>query len=141
MILLKFAGMLAVLIVCTSFGFLKAFTLKDRYDELCIIISGLARLKEKIRLHGGDKKRLLSECFAVSPQKLQHINIEDKSLFNEFMENFGKTDTKGEIDRCGAYITLFEAKAKEAKTDFDEQQRLYKSLGFLGGVFICIFFL
>lgn len=139
--LFKIAGLISVLTVCIALGFLKAFSLKARYDNLCIITLGISKLKEKIRLRTGDKTRLFSECFAVSPEKLINLNADDKALLNEFIINFGKSDTKAEIERCDAYISLFKVKTTEAKTEFGEQQRLYKTLGFLGGIFICIFFL
>ena len=72
---------------------------------------------------------------------MPNLSNDDKALLNEFLKSFGKGDTKAEIERCEAYISLFEAKTNDAKDEFDEQQRLYKTLGFLGGIFICIFFM
>lgn len=139
--LFKIVGLISVFIVCIALGFLKAFSLKGRYEDLRIATSSISKLKEKIRLHTGDKTRLFLECFSVPPEKLINLNNDDKALLNEFIINFGKSDTKAEIERCDAYISLFKTKMFEAKTEFDEQQRLYKTLGFLGGIFICIFFL
>lgn len=133
----KILGLLSILLVCTAAGFMKAFSLKGRYDNLVTVKNGILKLRERIRLHSGNKSCLLTQCFPASIT----LNGDDKKLFDEFIENFGKGDTREEIERSGAYASLFETKIKEAKKEADEQQRLYKTLGFLSGLFLCIFFI
>lgn len=134
---LKIFGLFSILLVCTAAGFMKAFSLKSRYENLVTVKNGILKLKERIRLHSGNKLWLLTQCFPASIT----LNGDDKKLFDEFTENFGKGDTREEIERSGAYASLFETKIKEAKKEADEQQRLYKTLGFLSGLFLCIFFI
>lgn len=139
--LFKTVGLLFILAVCTAAGFIKAFSLKSRLDSLNEIKSGLLKLKERLRLHGGDKKRLLGSCFSSPPENFNDLTGEDKALWNEFWGDFGTGDTKQEYDRCTAFIALFDNIISKAMREYQEQQKLYKSLGFLSGIFICIFFL
>lgn len=137
--LFKVLGLLTLLFVCTAIGFLKAYSLKRRYDELLLIRNGILKLKERIRLHFGDKSRLINDCFPISVEEFKSLNPDDNALFAEFLKGLGKGDTQEEIERCTAYASLFADKLQNAKTEYDEQQKLYKTLGFLSGIFICIF--
>lgn len=139
--LFKIIGLVLILSVCTAVGFLKALSLKARVVRLREIKSGLFTLKEKLRLHGGDKSRLLNDCFLSPPESFTELDNTDLLLWKEFLKDFGMSDTAAEYQRCESYITLFDAKITDAQKSFDEQQKLYKSLGFLGGLFVCIFLL
>ncbi len=137
--LFKAIGLILILTVCTSVGFLKAFSLKTRVERLCDIKKGLLTLKEHLRLHSGNKRQLLTICFDAPPESFNDLKSEDIALWNEFLREFGMTDTQSEIRRCESYIFLFEDRLNDAKKSLLEQQKLYKSLGFLCGIFICIF--
>ena len=139
--LFKVIGLILILSVCTAVGFLKAHSLKLRVTRLREIKSGLFTLKEKLRLHGGDKSRLLNDCFNSPPEGFGELENTDLSLWKEFLKDFGMSDTAAEYQRCESYIALFDAKITDAQKSFDEQKKLYKSLGFLGGLFLCIFLL
>lgn len=139
-LLFKISGLIIILAVCTSVGFFKAVSLKKRYDSLNEIKNGLLTLKEKLRLRSGDKNRLLNECFPQSIKTAENLKKEDISLWQGFLTVFGSGDTQQELQRCEAYIGLFDLRITEAKNEFDGQARLYKSLGVLSGIFICILF-
>ena len=62
-LLFKFIGLISLLLCCTALGFLKANSLKLRLDALQKIKGGLLTLKERLRLHSGDKNRLIGGCF------------------------------------------------------------------------------
>lgn len=136
---LKITGLIFILITCTAAGFSKALLIKCQHENLIALKSGILKLKEKIRLHSGNKSNLINECFPAA--KLEGLTPNDKQLFNEFIESLGTGDTLQEIERCGAYAALFESRIKDTKSEADEQQKLYKTLGFLSGLFICIFLL
>lgn len=140
-LLFKFLGLLFILLCCTAFGFLKANALKNRLDALQKIKGGLLNLKERLRLHSGDKSLLISSCFGDVNKLLNNIPAQDQKLWNEFFSGLGLSDTKTEYERCLAFITLFDNKITTLAADVGEQQRLYKSLGFFSGVFLCIFFI
>ncbi len=140
-LLFKFLGLICLLLCCTAFGFLKANSLKCRLDALQKIKNGLLSLKERLRLHSGDKERLINTCFPNINKLMQSLNEDDKRLWNEFFSQLGSSDTQNEYERCLAFITLFDNKITALAGDVGEQQRLYKSLGFFSGVFLCIFFI
>ncbi len=139
--LFKAIGLIVILCVCTAAGFIKAFALKNRLENLKKIKNGLSKLKERLRLHSGDKQRLIKVCFSTPPETFSDLKKADKALWCEFLCDFGKGDTQQEYDRCKAYIALFDSSITMAEAEYNEQQKLYKSLGFLSGIFICIFFL
>ncbi len=139
-ILLKALGLIFIMMVCTAFGFLKALALKSRVDSLQQIKNGLLKLKEQLRLHKGNKQQLLKNCFPVF-QNLLGLSRSDKTLWDDFITDFGKGDTKQEFERCNAFIALYDNALLQAKTECEKQQKLYKALGILSGLFICIFFL
>ena len=140
-LLFKIIGLGFLLLCCTAFGFLKANSLKCRLDSLQKIKNGLLTLKERLRLHSGDKSKLINGCFGDINKLLKNLSNDDKKLWNEFLTQFGASDTKSEYERCLAFITLFGNKITDLSCEIGEQQRLYKSLGFFSGVFLCIFFL
>ena len=140
-VLLKFLGLIFVLLVCTTFGFIKAFSLKNRLENLTQIKDGILKLRDHLRLHSGNKNKLINICFKTPPEDFNGLTKTDKALWNDFLNDFGKADTKGEYERCTAYISLFNNLILTATNEYNQQQKLYKSLGFLGGLFICIFFL
>ena len=137
---LKVLGLIFIMVVCTAFGFLKALALKSRVDSLQQIKNGILKLKEQLRLHKGNKQQLLKNCFPVL-QNLLGLSHSDKTLWNDFVTNFGKGDTKQEFERCNAFIALYDNALLQAQNEYEKQQKLYKALGVLSGLFICIFFL
>ena len=130
-----------MLLCCTALGFLKANKLKCRLEALKQIKNGLLSLKEQLRLHSGDKNRLINSCFKSIDKTLQDLNDEDKKLWTEFLIPFGNSDTQSEYERCLSFINLFDNKISDLSREIGEQQKLYKSLGFFSGIFLCIFFL
>ncbi len=135
----KAFGLILIFFVCCTFGFLKARSLKARLDRLTEIKKGLFALKERLRLHGGDKEQLLKQCFLFSDDSLSVLKTDELILWQEFITALGTTDTAASITSCEGYLALFEGKLSQAQSDFSKEQRLYKSLGVLGGIFICIF--
>ena len=140
-LLFKIIGLSFLLLCCTALGLLKSNTLKSRIEALQSIKNGLLTLKERLRLHNGDKNRLLCGCFPNIDKLLLCLNDDDKKLWYEFTSHFGSSDTQSEYERCIAFIGLFENKITALSRNAPEQQRLYKSLGFFVGLFLCIFFM
>ena len=92
-LLFKIAGLVIIMTVCTTAGFLKAVSLKKRYDCLNEIKSGLLTLKEKLRLRSGDKNRLLRECFSESIKATDNLKADDVALWQDFLKSFGGTES------------------------------------------------
>lgn len=130
-------------------GFMKSVQLKQRYKKLDRIYRALGDLKERIRLNSGEISRIVSESFGSLAESKNvgftinesGLNKEDIALINEFFHNIGMSDTAAECERTELYILLISKKRSEAEQNCKELCRLYNSIGILGGIFICIFFL
>lgn len=146
----KILGLIAIFSVCTIWGFIKSSDIKKRADKLLDFNRGIAQLAEKLRLGSGEISLLLSQCFCeklIIPESNgfyiveTYLKKEDISLLREFFENLGMGDSSGEYDRAVAYANLIKEQYDIASKDSAELCKLYKSLGVLSGIFICIFFL
>ena len=140
-LLFKILGFVLIIFTTSAVGFLKASELNLRYKKLCGFSKSISALKEHIRLHSGDSERLLKLCFEEYPPNYASLNKDDLEIMNEFFKGFGLCDTLAEYDRCKLYVNLINQKANEAKQKSIELNRLYKNIGVLSGVLICIFFL
>lgn len=140
-LLFKISGFCLIIFTTTAIGFFKANSLNLRHKKLCSIHNGIANLKEHIRLHSGELDRLLKISFESYPISYIGLQKEECVLIDDFFQNIGMSDTTAEYERCELYMSLIKSKADEVKNQYKELNRLYKSLGFLSGLFICIFFL
>lgn len=145
----KLFGLLMIFSAASLSGFMKSMQLKQRYKKLCQICRSLGDLKERIRLNSGEISRLIAQCFGALAAaengsfKVNEYGLEkeDIALINEFFHNIGMSDTAAECERAELYISLISKKCSEAEQKCKELCRLYNSIGILGGIFICIFFL
>lgn len=140
-LLFKVLGFIFIIFTTSAIGFLKANSLNIRYKKLCNIHSGMANLKEKIRLHCGETSTLLNQCFDEFPINYTVLKEQDTEILKDFFENLGMGDTKSEYERCQAYMNMISNKINDAKKEYLELNKLYKSMGVLSGIFICIFLL
>ena len=150
MLLFKICGMFLLFMVCTLWGFSKAVALKKREEKLSEFGRNSAKLKELMRSGGGEIAPLLKTTFHPDQLELKENGIkvnkdylkdEDISLLEEFLNGIGMGDISGECERISAYVNLIKQRSDEAAKDCEALCRLYKSLGALIGLFICIFFL
>lgn len=139
--LFKVTGFILVIFTTSAIGFLKANELNLRFRKLTDLYKSIATLKEGIRLHGGDIERLINLSFAEFPISTAHLKKEDITIIDDFFENLGAQDTVAEYERCELYINLLKTQADKAQKQHLELNRLYKNIGVLSGILICIFFL
>lgn len=145
----KLLGLLMIFSASAAGGIMKSMQLKQRYKKLSRICRSLKDLKERIRLNSGEIGRLVNGSFGgLAVYKngdfiINEAGLEkgDISLINEFFRDIGMSDTESECERTELYISLISKKCSEAEQKCRELCRLYNSIGILGGIFICIFFL
>ena len=150
MLILKVSGLLTIFAVCCLFGFLKSSALNKRAVKLLDFLKGMDFLGERIKMGTSEITELLkisfkedlisyegSEFFADG----DYLKNEDISPINEFLSKLGMGDTDSEYERIKAYKAIIELQHKAAETDCLNLCKLYKTLGVLTGVFICIFLL
>ncbi len=139
--LFKGLGFALILLTTTVLGFLKANSLNLRYKKLCNIKNAVTDLKQRIRFSRSEIDKLLAISFKDIPDYYSNLEKDDIEIVEGFIENIGMADTKAECERCELCISLLDTKIAEAQKNCTELNKLYKSMGVLGGVFICIFFL
>ncbi len=140
-LLFKITGFALVIFTTSAIGFSASSKLNSRYKKLCELIKEISLLKEYIRLHGGESEALFKKCFSEYPINYATLNKEDIETVDDFFKNMGSGDTKTEYDRCELCINILKNHANEAKTQYSQLNRLYKNIGVLSGILICIFFL
>ncbi len=148
--LFKILGLLFLLFSASLCGFLAAFRLKCRRDRLQAICSSMSSLRDRIRLNEGEIEKLLALSFGEdytrqSPGRYcldeRYLNREEIELLECFFREIGMSDAQAEGERIARFIELFAARRDRAAEEYREQGKLYRTVGVLGGLFLCIFFL
>lgn len=141
----KAVGLVMIVSAATLLGFFKAGELSGREKALFKVYLCLIDLSERIRLDGGEFNRLLRQSFEGTDltdgriPKFKGLNADDVKLLAEYIQSAGMADTLAECDRARLYAEIFLKRQTAAKKQADELCRLYRTLGFMCGIFICIF--
>jgi len=148
--LFKICGMVLLLVVCSMAGFLKSYNVKKRAEKLCVIARSLSDLADRLSLSEEEIIPLLKQSFpkgllifeqnSFSPDNT-HLNSEDISLLEELFSRLGLQDSGSEYRRICGYAKIIKERGDTAREENVGLCRLYKSCGFLSGLFLCIFFL
>ncbi len=148
--LFKILGLLMILAAASCCGFWSAYQLQKRAKNLRALHRSLACLRDRIRLNEGEMERLLLLSFGnrvkiISAGKYainaDWLEREERELFNSLFYEIGMSDAQAECERIGYYMNLLDVKCGEAEQKYRELGKLYRSLGVLCGIFLCIFFL
>lgn len=148
--LFKISGLLLILAVCSCLGLLKSENLKRQSSDLAEFIKSLSRLSELVRIGNYEIDELVNICFKKNLGFLQNgkfsitssvLSDAQSRIINEFFEGFGFSDTEGEHNRTELYIKMLKNEQKEALERYSTLGSLYRSVGFMGGLIICIFLL
>lgn len=139
-LLFKLSGFILVILTTTAIGFLKSNTLNIRYKKLCNLKGAICDLKQRIRMGCGEIDKLVSISFKDSTD-YYGLEKNDIKLIETFFEEIGMMDTESECERCDIYISLLDTQIISAQKNCHELGKLYKSVGFMSGLFFCIFFL
>ena len=150
MLLFKILGLSILLFCCFAIGFLKSEQLILRKNKLNSFCKGFSILKERIRYGEGEIKTLILKSFEenlfyqrddiikVNKEHLQNYEI---TLIEEYLNIAGMSDPNSEFEKCKMYAHLLSEQFKKAEEECTTLCKLYKTVGVLGGIFICIFFL
>ena len=150
MLILKVSGLLTVFTVSCVLGFLKSSALNKRAGKLLDFLKGMDFLGERIKMGNCEIAELLKISFKdyliiYNENGFfadgDYLKKEDIAPINEFLSKLGMSDTDSEYERIKAYKAIIELQHKTAESDCLNLCKLYKTLGVLTGVFICIFLL
>ncbi len=149
-LLFKIAGLLVILAVCTAFGYEKSHSIRKRAGILNFLHRATTLLAEYIKSDGGEISKLLPRCFGddfvkVNDNELNFkkdfLEKSDIDLLKEFFEGLGFGDKNSEYERTKLFVALIKKQSEEANMKAESLCKLYNTVGFLSGVFVCIFFL
>lgn len=148
--LFKFLGLTVIFCVCGVGGILKAERLRCRAERLNEFIKALSRLAELIRIGNHEIFELCSLCFEEGLLNSENGKIVplgeclekgDCQIIEEFFGGFGIADTVAEQNRTELYINMLKREYSTAVELYKTNGGLYRSVGFMGGLILCIFFM
>ncbi len=139
--LFKLSGFGLILFTTSILGFLKSESLNLRLKKLVSLKTAITDLKQRIRLTDTEIDKLISVSFKNVKDIYANLEKSDAEIVENFFNDIGMSDTEAEINRCELYISLLDNRITDAEKKYCELSKLYKSIGFWGGAFICIFFM
>ena len=139
--LFKVLGLLSLVVSGTALGFYKAYLLFQRQKQLLEICNGLERLALLITSSVKDLDVLFKESFKGEKIDTFGLLNRDKEILENLISSIGISNRKREYDNVILCKNLLEKQFLEAKEEHNSLSKLYRSLGFLGGLFLCIFFI
>lgn len=163
--ILKIFLLMLILGSCAGIGILKAKTYENRVAELKKIKSALEVFKSKIeftyepikdifaeisKIVYSNKENIFQETFQNIEQngcteswyraveKNINLNKEDKSTIKMFGKLLGKTDKAGQINEINVTSKLVDSLIEQAEQEKNKNCKLFKTLGSVVGIGICI---
>ncbi len=164
-VFLKIIILFFILIICTSIGMLKAKVYNNRVMELKKVKNSLEVLKSKIEFTYEPIQDIfqeisnivyanqanifqetvenigkfgVTESWARAVEKNADLNEEDKSTIKMFGKLLGKTDKSGQINEINVTSKLLDTQIEKAEQDKDKNYKLFKTLGTVVGIGLCI---
>ena len=144
---MKFLGFFLIFSVCAALGVLKSLSLKERALTLNTYQKALHTLAERVRADSRELSVLLPICFeqkALFRQNSiifdkEHLTKADIALLEEFFSSLGKGEKQAEYERIKLFCTLLQNAQGEADSEYQKSGKLYRTIGVLAGIGICIF--
>ena len=149
-ILLKASGLAVLFFSSCLLGFLQSEKLKKRVKRLSLLVRATSEYAERVRGGTEEIDRLLPLCFGnglIAPTNNgfsavpAYLRKEDIGLVNQLLFDIGMQGGESEYERAKLYAGLLSRQLEEAEKDAAERCRLFRTLGILAGIFLCIFLL
>ena len=146
---LKLFGIVILILSSTLVGFSLASKKCDYEALLFSLLISLKEMKSKIRLKSGEITTLIPLCFDKSCVNIKSgkivigncLSVEDKDKLLELFSSLGMSDCESESKKCDTYIEFFEERHRYISNKNREECKLFRTLGFLSGIFLSIFLL
>lgn len=143
----KLFGISLIIVAATSLGFYKASCVCEEEKLLSQICSSLHSLREKIRLNYGEMNIIIPLCFSGEILNIKNSKVtinakmpsSEKQILLEYFSTAGMGDIESETTKADTYISLFEERLLEKRKKTKELCKLYRTVGFLCGLFLSIF--
>lgn len=164
MIIVKFLNLFLIGFICFYLGEAKAKTYKNRVWELNKFQNSLVMFKSKLEFTyetinevfmdisqviyenknnifidtlNNDKEIYISWNEAIDNSK-NNFTVEDKEIMKMFGKLLGKTDIKGQLSQIELTQRLIEKQIENAEFEKNKNSKLYKTIGIISGMAICI---
>lgn len=166
MIFFKFLNLGAIFWVCFCIGNYKSKLYCERVTELQKFLNGIIMFKNKIEFTYEPIKYIFRDISNIvyennenifkevqnankdinlfwikETDKIKNINNEDKEIIKMFGKLLGKIDIKGQVGQVELTIKLIEKQIEKAEIEKYKNFKLYKSMGVICGIGICIIFI
>ena len=164
MLILKYLLLGIILFSSSYIGIIKAKTFENRVKELNKFQNALLMFKSKIEFTYEPIKNIFEEISKIIYQNeenifLNSINIsgsitlawnkaveniksdfkdEDKEIIKMFGKLLGKIDLIGQVNEIDLTMKLIEKQIEKAETEKNQNTKLYKTMGIVLGMGICI---
>ena len=164
MYLIKIITMLGIFFICLYIGNYKAKDYENRVIELNKFQNALVMLKSKIEFTHEPIKTIFEDISRIIYEDNNNIfemtlnntkdicgswnnsinilktnlNKEDKEVMRMFGKMLGKTDIKGQINEIELSMELIKRQINNAEKEKEKNFKLYKTMGAVIGLGICI---
>lgn len=163
--ILKMMMLFLVFGICTMLGILKAKSYDARVEELKKVKNALEMLKSKIEFTYAPIKDIFAEVTKVvysneenifqntaslmdqkgvsqswnlAVEKEIKLSKEDRETLKMFGKLLGKTDKAGQINEINVTSQLIDTQIEKAEQEKTKNYKLFKTLGSVVGIGICI---
>jgi len=164
MIYIKFINLISIFIICSYIGYIKAKSFENRVIELNKFQNALVMFKSKIEFTYEPINSIFSDISKVIYLNEENIFLktinceqeiylswiksinetknnlikEDKDIIKMFGKMLGKTDIQGQVNEILLTQSLIEKQIEKAEEEKDKNMKLYKTMGVICGMGICI---
>ena len=165
LVIIKLVILALILLICTQIGILKAKMYDNRVIALKKFKNSLEMLKSKIeftyepikdifeeisKIIFSDKENVFSstvelmnkngvnESWCMAVENDSNFNLEDKSTIKMFGKLLGRTDKAGQINEINVTSKLVDRLIEKAESEKAKNYKLFKTLGVVVGIGICI---
>ena len=164
MVFLKTINLIGIFFICSYIGIMKAKTYENRVFELSQFQNALSMFKSKIEFTYEPLKNIFEDIsnviyknkdniFSLTIKENKEIytswcesidnlktnfDYEDKQIIKMFGKLLGKTDIKGQVNEICLTQNLIEKQLQKAEIEKNKNVKLYKTMGIVFGIGICI---
>lgn len=166
MIIIKFISLLAIVVLSSYVGVIISNKYKNRVTELKELKKALNIFETKIKYTyepipdifsqmSKSLKMNIGEIFENASNKMQEnnasyafetavdeaktsLNKEDLDVLKGLSKLLGKTDVEGQISQIELTDNFIDSQIEKAKSEYEKNAKLYKTLGIVSGLAIVI---
>lgn len=163
MIFIKYISLFGILIISSYIGIYKAKEFENRVRELEKFKSALIMFKSKLEFTYEPIKNIFEDISNViynkgknifenviksekdiyeswknAVEKEENFSQNDKEIIKTIGKLLGKTDLDGQVNEINLGINLVDKQIKDAEEARNKNVKLYKTMGIVCGIGICI---